>query len=310
MTNTMKILVLGAAGQVGCEMDAAFTRVSAGVRVDGPMIINATRSGCDISDPKAIEILVDAHQPDWVINAAAYTAVDRAQLEPDLANLINARAPKLLAECCSRVGARLIHISTDYVFSGEGHQPFTEESATQPLGVYGKSKLGGEEAIKQTIETHVILRTSWVFGAQGKNFVKTMLTLAASRNEISVVADQCGAPTSARGIADAIASIVFSMSKAIAEDDRWGTYHFSGFPYTTWASFAETLFLHAQEVGLISKGPQVIPITTADYPTPARRPLNSRLDCSKIEAKFDISPDDWKVSLRAMLESLQAAEDV
>ena len=214
-----------------------------------------------------------------------------------------------MAKCCSRVGARLIHISTDYVFSGEGDQPSTEECVTQPLGVYGKSKLAGEVAIRQVLAPHIIMRTSWVFGARGKNFVKTMLTSAASRDQVSVVSDQFGAPTSARGIAEAIASIVLSMLKAMDEDDRWGTYHFSGYPYTTWASFAETLFLQAQEVGLISKGPLVIPITTANYPTPAARPLNSRLDCSKLETKFDISPDDWKVSLRAMLESLKAAED-
>ena len=187
-------------------------------------------------------------------------------------------------------GARLIHISTDYVFSGEGDEPFTEGSATQPLGVYGTTKLAGEAAIKQALSAHIILRTSWVFGAQGKNFVKTMLKLSASRDEISVVADQFGAPTSARGIAETIASIVFSMSEAMPEDDRWGTYHFSGYPFTTWAAFAETVFLQAQEVGLISNAPQVTPITTAEYPTPAARPLNSRLDCSKIGAEFGISP--------------------
>ena len=305
----MKVLVFGAAGQVGSEMDAAFTRVAAAAKVEGPLVINTNRSDCDVSDPKAVEILMDTHQPDWVINAAAYTAVDQAEAESDLAERLNTEAPKILAKCCSRVGARLIHISTDYVFSGEGDQPSTEECATQPLGVYGKSKLAGEVAIRQVLAPHIIMRTSWVFGARGKNFVKTMLTLAASRDQVSVVSDQFGAPTSARGIAEAIASIVLSMLKAMDEDDRWGTYHFSGYPYTTWASFAETLFLQAQEVGLISKGPLVIPITTANYPTPAARPLNSRLDCSKLETKFDISPDDWKVSLRAMLESLKAAED-
>ena len=305
----MKVLVFGAAGQVGSEMDSAFTRVAAAAKVEGPLVINTNRSDCDVSDPKAVERLMDTHQPDWVINATAYTAVDQAEAESDLAERINGEAPKVLAKCCSRIGARFIHISSDYVFSGEGDQPSTEESATQPLGVYGKSKLAGEVAIRQVLAPHIIMRTSWVFGARGKNFVKTMLTLAASRDQVSVVSDQFGAPTSARGIAEAIASIVLSMLKAMDEDDRWGTYHFSGYPYTTWASFAETLFLQAQEVGLISKGPLVIPITTANYPTPAARPLNSRLDCSKLETKFDISPDDWKVSLRAMLESLKAAED-
>ena len=189
-------------------------------------------------------------------------------------------------------------------------RPFTEESSTQPLGVYGATKLAGEAAIKQALSAHIILRTSWVFGAQGKNFVKTMLKLSASRDEISVVADQFGAPTSARATAETIASIVFSMSKAMPEDNRWGTYHFSGWPFTTWAAFAETVFRQAQEVDLITNAPQVTPITTAEYPTPAVRPLNSRLDCSKIVQNFGISPDDWKVSLAAMLESIKAVEDV
>ena len=309
MTEAMKILVLGAAGQVGSEIDAALTSVSESLKVDCPTIINMNRDDCDVGDPSAIEAVIDEHQPDWVINATAYTAVDQAESEPDLAHQINSLAPKILAECCSRMGARLIHISTDYVFSGEGDEPFTEESATQPLGVYGATKLAGEAAIKQALSAHIILRTSWVFGAQGKNFVKTMLKLSASRDEISVVADQFGAPTSARAIAETIASIVFSMSKAMPEDNRWGTYHFSGYPFTTWAAFAETVFLQAKDVGLISNAPQVTPITTAEYPTPAARPLNSRLDCSKIAAEFGISPDDWKSSLGIMLESLKAVED-
>ena len=309
MTEPMKVLVLGAAGQVGSEIDAAFTRISGAGRGGVLSVIKLTRTNCDVGDLSIIEAVIDEHQPDWVINATAYTAVDQAESEPDVAYQINAVAPKILAECCSPVGARLIHISTDYVFSGEGDEPFTEESSTQPLGVYGATKLAGEAAIKQALSAHIILRTSWVFGAQGKNFVKTMLKLSASRDEISVVADQFGAPTSARAIAETIASIVFSMSKAMSEDNRWGTYHFSGWPFTTWAAFAETVFLQAQEVGLISNAPQVTPITTAEYPTPAARPLNSRLNCSKIEAKFGISPDDWKVSLAAMLESLKAVED-
>jgi dTDP-4-dehydrorhamnose reductase len=304
----MKVLVLGATGQVGSEVDAAFTRVAAAGGGVGISIINMSRSGCDVSDQSAVEAVIDFHQPNWVINATAYTAVDQAESEPDLAHQINAVAPKMMAECCNRVGARLIHISSDYVFSGEGEEPFTEESATQPLGVYGTSKLAGEAAIKQALLAHIILRTSWVFGAQGKNFVKTMLKLSASRDKVSVVADQFGAPTSAPAIAETIASIVVSMSEAMPEDDRWGTYHFSGYPFTTWAAFAETVFRQAQEVDVITNVPQVTPITTAEYPTPAVRPLNSRLDCSKIVQNFGISPDDWKVSLAAMLERVKAVE--
>ena len=309
MTEAMKILVLGAAGQVGSEIDAALTSVSESLKVDCPTIINLNRDDCDVGASSAIEAVIDVHQPDWVINASAYTAVDQAESEPDLAHQINSLAPEISAECCRRMGARLIHISTDYVFSGEGDAPFTEESSTQPLGVYGATKLAGEAAIKQALSAHIILRTSWVFGAQGKNFVKTMLKLSASRDEVSVVADQFGAPTSARAIAETIASIVFSMSKASPEDDRWGTYHFSGYPFTTWAAFAETVFLQAKEMGVIGNAPRVIPIATTEYPTPAARPLNSRLDCSKIGAKFGISPDDWKSSLGIMLESFKAVED-
>ena len=309
MTEAMKILVLGAAGQVGSEIDAALTGVSESLKVDYPTIINLNRDDCDVGDPSAIEAVIDVHQPDWVINASAYTAVDQAESEPDLAHQINSLAPEILAECCSRMGAPLIHISTDYVFSGEGDEPFTEESATQPLGVYGATKLAGEAAIKQALSAHIILRTSWVFGAQGKNFVKTMLKLAATRNEVSVVADQFGAPTSARSIAETIASIVLSMSKAMPEDNRWGTYHFSGYPFTTWAAFAETVFRQAREVGVTSSAPQVTPITTAEYPTPAARPLNSRFDCSKIAANFGICPDDWKVSLAEMLEAVKVVEE-
>ena len=305
----MKVLVFGAAGQVGSEIDAAFTRVAVATKVDRPIIINTNRTDCDVSDPRAIRAIIDVHQPDWVINATAYTAVDQAESEPDLAQQINAEAPKVLAECCSYAGARLIHISTDYVFSGEGDQPFTEESATEPLGVYGMSKLAGEVAIKLALPSHIILRTSWVFGGQGRNFVKAMLKLAASRNTVSVVADQFGAPTSARAIADTLASIVLSMSEAKPDDNRWGSYHFSGYPCTTWASFAEAAFLQAEKMGLIGSAPRVSSITTAEYSAHAPRPLNSRLDCSKIAATFGIPPDDWKVSLGAMLESLKSGED-
>ena len=310
MTNSMRILVFGAAGQVGSEIDIALTRVAAAMEGDHLTIINTTRRDCDVRDPSAIEAVIDAHQPDWVINATAYKAVDQAELEPDLALQINAEAPKIMARCCSRDGARLIHISTDYVFSGECDQPLTEEATTQPSCVYGTSKLAGEAAIRQVLGAHIILRTSWVFGLQGKNFVKTILKLAASQNEVSVVADQFGAPTSAQAIAETIASIVLSMSKAMLEDDRWGTYHFSGYPYTNWASFAETVCRQAEILDLIDSAPRVIPITTAEYPTSAARPLNSRLDCSKIDTKFGVSPDDWKMSLGTMLESLKSAAGI
>ena len=194
------------------------------------------------------------------------------------------------------------------MFPGRGDLPFDETAVTEPLGVYGKTKLRGEQAIRDALQAHIILRTSWVFGERGTNFVKTMLRLAGSRNQISVVADQIGAPTSARSIAETIASIVFAMQGAEETDTRWGTYHYSGYPFCSWSGFAREIFTQAVELGLITSSPQVHSITTEEYPTPAKRPHNSRLDCGKIRTIFDVEPDDWKVSLTAVLSSLKSAE--
>ena len=214
-----------------------------------------------------------------------------------------------MAKLCQAQAARLIHISTDYVFPGQGDLPFDETAVTEPLGVYGKTKLRGEQAIRDALQAHIILRTSWVFGERGTNFVKTMLRLAGSRNQISVVADQIGAPTSARSIAETIASIVFAMQGAEETDTRWGTYHYSGYPFCSWSGFAREIFTQAVELGLITSSPQVNSITTAEYPTPAERPHNSRLDCGKLRTIFEVEPDDWKVSLTAVLSGLKSAED-
>lgn len=314
----MKVLILGAAGQVGSEIIAALEdaavkgappdKASALALDHGLQVFGATRQSLDVTDVVSLNAAVRDLSPDWIINATAYTAVDRAESEPDLARLINAATPGALAEICQLVSARLLHISTDYVFSGDGNQPFTEAHDTEPLGVYGSSKLAGETAIRSALHEHIILRTAWVFGPQGNNFVKTMLKLAESRDEVSVVDDQVGAPTSARSIADAIATIVIDMACADGADDRWGTYHYSGYPYTSWAGFADEIFSAARDLGIISSPPSVRPIGTSEYPTPAVRPGNSRLDCTKINDIFGIKPDDWLTSLRPVLFALQSAE--
>ena len=217
-----------------------------------------------------------------MINATAYTAVDKAEVERSLAFSINEGSVQCITEYCGVSGARLIHISTDYVFGGGGREPFTETDPTGPIGIYGLSKLAGEERIRGGLRRHIILRTAWVFGANGNNFVKSMLSLARNKSAISVVSDQIGAPTSARAIAGAIAAVVSQMLTADEEDSRWGTYHFSGYPYVSWADFASEIFRQAKNREIISRAPFVMPVTSSEYPTLAARPRNSRLDCSKI----------------------------
>ena len=305
----MKVLILGAAGQVGSELGPALQRTSHDHGGHGVEIITKTRDTLDVTDFDALSQTLSDLKPSWVINATAYTAVDRAESEPDLAELLNSTVPHYLAKLCQAQAARLIHISTDYVFPGQGDLPFDETAVTEPLGVYGKTKLRGEQAIRDALQAHIILRTSWVFGERGTNFVKTMLRLAGSRNQISVVADQIGAPTSARSIAETIASIVFAMQGAEETDTRWGTYHYSGYPFCSWSGFAQEIFAQALELGLMTAAPQVHSITTEEYPTPAKRPHNSRLDCGKLRTIFEVEPDDWKDSLTAVLSGLKSAED-
>lgn len=305
----MKALILGAAGQVGSEVSEALLQTIDHRSADELVIIEKTRDMLDVTDFGAVETAFSKLKPNWVINAAAYTKVDGAESEPKSADLLNELVPKRLAKMCEDYGAKLIHISTDYVFPGHGDEPFDESCDVSPLGIYGASKLGGERGIREELGAHIILRTSWVFGQYGDNFVKTMLRLASSRDEISVVCDQIGAPTSARSIARAIASIMMAMEKAVATDHRWGTYHYSGYPFCSWSGFAKEIFAQAAELKLINASPQVISISTEEYPTPAVRPRNSRLDCGKIQAVFDIEPDDWPRSLRTVLSRLKSVED-
>jgi dTDP-4-dehydrorhamnose reductase len=300
----MKILVLGANGQVGSELCAQLNDVTC-FEEGRFRIMSASRSDVDVTDLHALRGFLDYREPRWIINATAYTAVDRAETEVSQAYNVNENAVRVLAEYCVANNANLIHISTDYVFDGTGERPFCEESKVAPLGVYGASKFAGEEVIRSTLERHIILRTAWVFGASGGNFVKTMLRLAETRSELGVVGDQYGAPTSARGIAKAIATLLSQMSQAESTDKRWGTYHYSGKPFVSWAEFAREIFLRANQLAMLSSTPTVSAIATEQYPTPAKRPHNSRLDCSKIKEAFGIESDNWHQSLEEMLKEVK-----
>ncbi len=300
----MKILVLGANGQVGSELSAQLDNVLAADR-NRFTVIFAGRSTVDVSDLDALRDFLGYHDPNWIINATAYTSVDSAESEVSQAYSVNEHAVRVLADYCATNDANLIHISTDYVFDGSGELPFYEDSEVAPLGVYGASKLAGEEVVRATLERHIILRTAWVFGASGGNFVKTMLRLAETRSELGVVGDQYGAPTSAKGIAKAIAIILSQMSEAESLDERWGTYHYTGKPFVSWAEFAREIFLQAVQLGMISSIAAVNVIATEQYPTAAKRPQNSRLDCSKIRDTFGIESDDWHQSLGEMLNEIK-----
>ena len=280
----MTILVFGTTGQVATEL-----RALAPVRALG-------RDVADLTDPAACAAAILAHRPDAVINAAAHTAVDRAESEEDLATTINGIAPGAMARACATLGIPFIHISTDYVFPGDGERAWRPEDPTAPLGAYGRSKLVGEEAVRAAGGVHAILRTSWVVSAHGANFVKTMLRLGGERDTLNIVADQVGGPTPARAIAAACLSIADQLS---ADPAKSGTYHFSGAPDTSWADFARAIFAAA---GL---GCAVTDIPSSAYPTPARRPLNSRLDCSATRATFGIDRPDWRAGVADILDDLK-----
>ncbi|EAQ07208.1 dTDP-4-dehydrorhamnose reductase [Yoonia vestfoldensis] len=284
----MHVLVFGQTGQVATAL-AQQTCADITITCLG-------RDRADLTDPAACAAIIAQTHADVVINAAAYTAVDRAESEPDLARAINATAPAAMARACAARKIPFLHISTDYVFGGSGSRPWQVDDPTGPLGIYGQTKLAGEDAVRAAAGAHVILRTSWVFSAHGANFVKTMLRLGAMRPDINVVADQHGGPTAADDIAAALISIAraFHTGRGIS-----GTYHFSGSPNVSWAGFARTIFASAG----IDCAVQDIP--TSAYPTPAARPANSRLDCSALARDYAIAQPDWQGSLRHVLQSLQ-----
>ena len=277
------ILVFGQTGQVATELHDCATVIALG------------RAQADLSNPDACAEAIKAHHPDVVINAAAYTAVDQAEDEEALATTINGDAPATMARACAALDIPFVHISTDYVFDGQGDRPWQPEDATAPLGVYGRSKLLGEAGIRAAGGKHAILRTSWVFSARGNNFVKTMLRLAETRDHLTVVADQIGGPTEARDIAEACLALAHGL---LAGKDG-GTYHFSGGPDTSWADFAREIFAQAD------KAVTVEDIPASAFPTKAARPENSRMNCNSTKTDFNIERPDWRVSLARVLRNLK-----
>jgi len=280
------ILLTGANGQVGFELRRTLAPHGHVTACD--------RSTLDLGDRDALVSAVRALKPQLIVNAAAYTAVDRAESEPDRAEAINATAPAILAEEAKRIDAALIHFSTDYVFDGARTTPYDEQVPTRPLNVYGRSKRDGEIAIVALVDAHLILRTSWVYGLRGGNFLLTMLRLAAEREELRVVADQFGVPNWSRDLAETIAGIVGRGMPALVE--RSGLYHLSARDATTWYDFARAI------IGDVER-PRVVPIQTAEYPTPARRPAYGVLATAKFEATFGFAPPAWRDALRRCLET-------
>jgi dTDP-4-dehydrorhamnose reductase len=255
---------------------------------------------------QVIDAVRTAGPVDVVINATAYTAVDKAESEQDLARQINAQSVAALAQTCSERDIPLIHVSTDYVFDGTKAEPYLESDEPNPLGAYGRTKLEGEEAIRVATDRHVIVRTSWVYSAHGSNFVKTMLRLGAERDELRIVDDQHGAPTSSANLASAILAMVTQIATG-GGSDLFGTFHYADQGETTWRRFAEAIFEEAAPWTAIKA--RVIPVTTSEYPTAARRPLNSRLNCTKIERVYGIVRPSWRVSLTRVMEEIKAACD-
>ena len=292
----MRLLVLGAGGQVGRELLSA--RWPAGWQVEG-----RTRAEVDLADTAGLEAAIRTARPDIIVNAGAYTSVDKAEVARDAAWAVNAIAPGIIGRVAAELGAAVIHYSTDYVFDGDGCGGREEDDPVAPLGVYGASKEAGERALRAATGRHVIVRTSWVFAAHGQNFVRTMWRLGGARDELRVVDDQRGCPTSARSIAAATVVIAERIAAGGAE---WGTFHFAGAPAATWHGLAEATFQEmARRTG---RRPRLLAIATADYPTPARRPANSVLDTRRISGAYGIAAPDWRADLTVVLDEATAGE--
>ncbi len=303
------IIVTGAAGQLGRELLqslAPLGEVHGIIRTPSQLPALANCTAIDLTDTVAIARLIEQVQPKLVVNAAAYTAVDDAESHIDDARKINVELPAALAEACKQCAAPLIHYSTDYVFDGRGERPWQEADAVSPLNAYGVTKAAGEQAVREVTPHHLIVRTSWVYGVQGRNFVKTMLRLGATKPELKVVRDQFGAPTSARVIADITAQMV---SQANNDLGRWietnaGTVHLTCAGETNWHAFAEEIFTMARALGFPLTLQACRPIATADYPTPARRPSNSRLDNRLLRDRFGLTPPHWQTALAQSIEQI------
>lgn len=287
----MKILLAGINGQLGQELHPMLVKLGDVTWVD--------RETLDLSQPDMIRQVIAEVKPDLIVNACAYTAVDKAESEPDLAMAVNGSGVGILAEEAHKLGARLIHVSTDYVFDGSQSHPYQETDPTNPIGVYGKSKLAGEEAIQQVGGDYIIVRTAWVYGVGGVgNFVKTMLRLGSSRDELRVVTDQVGSPTWAKDLAEVIVCMIQNSPES-------GIYHYTNSGVCSWYDFAIAIFEEAKALGFPLQVQRVVPITTAEYPTPAKRPAYSVLSHRKISAVIGTHPPHWRQSLRLMLKDYQ-----
>lgn len=313
-----KILLIGGNGQVGHALKSTLqtlgevvvcTRAELDLSVAG--IDAGTESGADAADCP-ISALVSRIKPSIIVNATAYTAVDRAETETELAHTINAVAPGLLAKAAHAVGACMVHYSTDYVYSGTKKTPYVETDETQPLSSYGRSKLAGERAVAAACPRHLIFRTSWVVGAHGGNFLKTMLKLALERDALRVVADHVGAPTFAELIAETTTQILNQMAAQPADDPRWGVYHLTAGGATNWHAYASYAIAQARAAGWPIKvaDKAIAAIRTEDYPVAATRPMNSCLDTSKIRLAFGVSLPDWRVGVDGVLMSLKQANRI
>jgi dTDP-4-dehydrorhamnose reductase len=294
----MNILLTGKNGQVGFELQRALAPLGT---------VHAVGSAdCDLSDANALRALIQSVKPQLIVNPAAYTAVDRAESEPEKARAVNTVAPGVMGEEAKRLGAAVIHFSTDYVFDGTQATPYAESDAVGPQSVYGQTKLDGERALAQATPHHIILRTSWVVGAHGGNFAKTMLRLAADRDELKVVADQFGAPTSAALLADVTAHLARQIQREGAAGFPFGTYHLAAAGETSWHEYAQFVIGEAINAGKAIKATpeRVLPIPAAAYPTPAKRPQNSRLNTSKIQRTFGLELPHWRSGVSHILQQI------
>ena len=294
----MRVLVFGSTGQVGRAL--AHTVWPAGCA-----LTFLDRKAADFSQPFALGEVIECHRPDAVVIAAAYTHVDKAESEEALATTINATAPGAIAEACAGLSIPVVHLSTDYVFDGEKAGPYDENDPVAPIGAYGRSKLAGEVAVRQANPRHLVLRTSWVYDSAGTNFLLTMLRLAECRDEVCVVADQVGCPTAAADIADAIARI---LPTSLADEGTYGTYHMAGSTSVSWHGFAEAIFENLAGRGM--RRPRNRPITTAEYPTPGRRPKNSRLACEAFGRIFGFRLRGFEAAMPRVLDQALASMDL
>jgi dTDP-4-dehydrorhamnose reductase len=289
-----QILLTGAAGQLGHDLQTLLVTVGE--------VISLSRDSLDLAQPEQVRDVIREIQPGAIVNAAAYTAVDKAESEIELANIVNGATPTAIAEIAQQLNIPLIHISTDYVFDGQKNTPYLEDDAPNPIGAYGKSKLLGENGVRQTCDRHLILRTAWVYGTGGKgNFVKTMLRLGKEQEELRVVVDQVGAPTWTGDLAGAIAKLLSGLlNNTVAP----GTYHYTNSGAISWYDFAIAIFEEAEALGIPLAIQRIVPITTDEYPTPAKRPAYSVLSSKKVSAALGTIPPHWRSALRLMLKKL------